>query len=73
MLDVDPKDLLEMAAPDDQQPVQALGADRPHPALGMRIRPWCPHRRAQHLNPFGSKSVSAAAVNFVSGNWNRLS
>jgi hypothetical protein len=26
MLDVDPKDLL-MAAPDDQQPVQALGAD----------------------------------------------
>ena len=29
MLDVDPKDLLEVAAPDDQQPVQALSADVP--------------------------------------------
>jgi hypothetical protein len=27
LLDVDPQDLLQMAAPDDQQPVQALGPD----------------------------------------------
>jgi hypothetical protein len=73
MLDVDPKDLLEMAAPDDQQPVQALGADRPHPALGMRIRPWRPHRRAQPPIPSAAKGVSATAVNFVSGNRNGLS
>jgi hypothetical protein len=49
ILDVDSKDLLKAAAPDDQQPVQALGADRPHPALGMRIRRWCPYRRVEHL------------------------
>jgi hypothetical protein len=47
--DVDAKDLLEVAAPDDQQPVQALDPDRPHPALGVRVRPGCPHRRAEHL------------------------
>jgi len=33
VLDVDPKDLLEVAASDDEQPVQALGADRADPAL----------------------------------------
>jgi hypothetical protein len=49
MLDVDPKDLLEVAAPDDQQPVQTLGPDRPDPALGVRVRRGCPHRRAEHL------------------------
>jgi hypothetical protein len=49
MLDVDPKDLLEVAAPDDQQPVQTLGPDRPHPALGVRVRRGCLHRRAEHL------------------------
>jgi hypothetical protein len=36
MGDVDPKELLEVATPDDQQPVQTLGPDRPHPALGVR-------------------------------------
>ena len=28
MLDVDPKDMLQVVAANDQQPVQALGADR---------------------------------------------
>jgi hypothetical protein len=30
MLDVDAKDLLQLATANDQQPIQALGADRPH-------------------------------------------
>ena len=38
MLDVDPQDLLEMASADDQQPVQALGADRADPALRVGVR-----------------------------------
>jgi hypothetical protein len=38
VLDVDPKDVLEVAAPDDQEPVQALGAHRPDPALRMGVR-----------------------------------
>jgi hypothetical protein len=37
VLDVDSKDLLEVAAANDQQPVQALGADRPDPALGVGV------------------------------------
>src|SRR4029453_14790673 len=36
--DVDPKDLLEVASADDQEPVQALGANRPHPAFRRRVR-----------------------------------
>jgi hypothetical protein len=36
---LDAEDLLQMASAHDQQPVQALGADRPHPALGGRVRP----------------------------------
>ena len=51
VLDVDPEDLLEVAAADDQQPVQALGADRPHPALGVRVRLGCPHRCHDDLAP----------------------
>jgi hypothetical protein len=35
--DVGPKGLLEVAAADDQQPVQALGADGAHPALRIGI------------------------------------
>jgi hypothetical protein len=39
MLDMDPEDLLQVAAADDQQPVQALGADRADPALRERVGP----------------------------------
>ena len=45
MLDVDPKDPLQVATADDQGPVEALGADRPDPALGVGVRPGCLHRR----------------------------
>ena len=41
MLDVDPKDPLQVATADDQGPVEALGADRPDPALGVGVRPGC--------------------------------
>jgi hypothetical protein len=37
VLDIDPQDLLEVAAPDDQQPVQALGAHRPDPTFRMGV------------------------------------
>jgi hypothetical protein len=35
--DVDPKGLFEVASANDQQPVQALGADGLHPALGNGV------------------------------------
>jgi hypothetical protein len=46
---VDPQDLLQMASSDDQQPVQALGADGANPALGVGVRVECLHRRQEHL------------------------
>ena len=49
MLDVDLQDLLEVATADDQEPVEALGTDRPHPALRVGIRLGRPDRGHQHL------------------------
>jgi hypothetical protein len=37
VLDVEPQHLLEMAAPDDQQPVQALGTDGANPAFRVGV------------------------------------
>jgi hypothetical protein len=49
MGDVDPQDLLEMASADDQQPVQALGADRADPVLGVGVRLGRSDRCHQHF------------------------
>src|SRR5512132_4666012 len=38
MLDVDPQDLVKVVAPEDQQPVQALGPHRMDPTLRIRVR-----------------------------------
>jgi hypothetical protein len=37
MVHVDPKRVLQVAAPTDQEPVQALGPDCPDPALGVSV------------------------------------
>ena len=44
VLGVDPQDLLQVPSADDQQPVEALGADGPDEALRDRIRPSAPAR-----------------------------
>ena len=59
--DVDPQDPLEVATANDQQPVQALGADRRHPALGVRVRPGRLHRRQDHLATVRAEPVVEAA------------
>jgi len=41
----------------DQHPVEALAADRADEALGERIGPWSPDRRADDLNPVGAENV----------------
>jgi hypothetical protein len=61
VLDVDPKDLLEVAAPDDQQLVQALGAHRPDPAFRMGVRVRRLHRRQQDLGALEAEHVVEAA------------
>jgi hypothetical protein len=45
VLDVDTKDLLQMTAPNDQQPIQALGADGADPPFCVRVRGRRPHWR----------------------------
>ena len=45
MLDIDPKDPLQVATANNQEPVEALGADRPDPALCVRVRLGCLPRR----------------------------
>jgi hypothetical protein len=61
MLDVDPKHLLEVVSADDQQPVQALGADGADPALRMRVRSGCPYRREEHLATLRPEDLIEAA------------
>jgi hypothetical protein len=57
MLDVDPKYLLQMPAPDEQQPIQARGADGPHPALRVHVCSWRPHWREEHLAALRAEHV----------------
>ncbi len=59
--DVDPKDLLEVAAPNNEQPVQALGADRAHPALRVRVGSGRPHWREEYLGAFVADNVVEGA------------
>src|ERR687883_119490 len=40
----------EVAAADDQQPVEAFATERADPALGVRPRPRCPYRRLDHTD-----------------------
>src|SRR5215218_2255152 len=58
---VDTNHALEMAAADDQQPVEALAAHASHPALGVRPRPWRPHRRLDDMDAFGAEDLVEVA------------
>jgi hypothetical protein len=46
---------LQLSASEDEHPVQHLTPNRPDPSLRVSIRPWRPHRSAQHLDPFSGK------------------
>ena len=54
VLDVDPEHLFQVASPNDQQPVQALGPDRADPAFRMGVGP----RRQLHPMPQMSSELS---------------
>jgi hypothetical protein len=49
VLGVDPQDLLQVPSADNQQPVEALGADRADPSLREGVRVGRLHRCEQHL------------------------
>ena len=61
VLDIDPQDLLQVASSYDQEPVQALGADRADPSFRVGVRPGRFHRRHQHLAAFRAEHVVEAA------------
>src|SRR5215218_6887019 len=55
MLNEDAKHPFEMAAVEDQEPVETLRSDGADEALGNRVRLRCAHRRADDLDPFASE------------------
>jgi hypothetical protein len=69
VLDIDPQDLLEVAAPDDQQPVQALGAHRPDPTFRMGVPFAACTGVISTSAPFEQNTSSKLRENFAS--WSR--
>src|SRR5207248_2306600 len=51
------EDVLEVAAADDQEPVEALASDAADPALGVCPRLWRPHRRLDYTDAFGAEDL----------------
>src|SRR6266550_7402103 len=71
VLDVDAQDVFEVAAADDQEPVERFrsdGADEPL-CVGVRLRRS--HRRVDHPDPFAAEPSSKQAVNLLSRSWIR--
>jgi len=61
MPDVSAYDLLQMATADDQEPVETFAPQASHPALGVRLRPWRPHRRPNETDALGAEDLIEAA------------
>ena len=59
---VDAEHVLEVAAAEDEDSVEAIGAECSDPALGVSVRVRCPDRRADHGDPFALEDVIAAAT-----------
>jgi len=49
--------LVEMAAAENEEPVEALAAHGPDPAFGVRSRLRCPHGRFDHADAFGAEDL----------------
>jgi hypothetical protein len=66
MAHVDVENLLELAATDDQEPVEAFAAGAADPALDVRVRIWRPDGVRMTLTPSLAKMASNAAENLLS-------
>jgi hypothetical protein len=62
VLAVDAEHVLEVPSAEDQDPVEAVGADRAHPALGVGVRVRCLDGRVDHSDADPSVAVIAAAI-----------
>ena len=55
--DVDAEDVLKLAAPEDQEPVEALAAHAANPAFGVGVRVRRPDRRPDDLDSFAPEDA----------------
>jgi hypothetical protein len=69
--DVDAEHVLELAATEDQAPVEALPAHAADPTFGIGTRVRRLDRRSHDLEPSLRKVLSNARLNFVSRSWIR--
>jgi hypothetical protein len=53
---VDAEHVFEVAAAEDEEPVEAVGANRPHPAFGVGVRVRRLDRRPNHLDALGAEN-----------------
>jgi len=66
VLDVDAQHALELSSARDQQPIEAVAADRADPAFGEGVRVGCPIRGADDLDALAPKTSSKARLNLLS-------
>jgi hypothetical protein len=57
VLDVDPQHVFEVAAADDQEPVETFRSDGADEPLRVRVRPRRLHRRVDHPDSFASEHL----------------
>src|SRR3989442_5469621 len=76
VLEIDWEDALEVASVDDQEPVEALAADRADPSLGERVRVRCSYRCSDRSYAFSAEHLVACggelAVSVVDQEADRL-
>ena len=54
---VDPEDVLKVAPAEDEDPIKAVGTNRPHPPFGVGVRVWGLERRPDHLDALGPEDL----------------
>ena len=57
VLRVDPQDVFEVAAADDQEPVETFGSDGSDEPLGVRVRLRRSHRSVDHADSFAAEHL----------------
>jgi len=59
---VDTEHVLEVTAAEDEDSIEAVGADRAYPALGVGVRVRRLHRRADHLHALAPEDLVEAVA-----------
>jgi hypothetical protein len=71
VLDVDAQDVFEVAAADDQEPVETSRSDRADEPLGVGVCLRRSHRRVDHPDPFAVEHLVERRGDLLSRSWIR--